>query len=225
MGNFGISKGLLFLVLLSCNELEDKPMNWELDYQPLEIGNFWEYEVEETIFFGEADAETSRFRYKDLITAVYINEAGERVFVLSRTKSFDHQNWMPEKTYTYKISKGVLIKNMDNHLLISFVFPPREGMVWDGNAYNSLPEDDFSMVYHPHYHDGGINYEHAVKVVQNEEDDLITVRDNRFEVFVKNIGMVESYYEVLTYCSRNDCLGKQLVDGGRRTHLRLINYG
>src|SRR5690606_1705846 len=103
---------------------------------------------------------------------------------------------------------------------IPFVFPPRDGKQWDGNAYNSLSEDEFQMAYHQDYSDGNVSYASAVKVAQHEEDDLITVRDNRFEVFVKHIGMVESYYEVLTYCSRTDCLGEQLIDGGRLTHLR-----
>ena len=225
MTNFDIKKVLILFVLLSCNELEETAMDLEMDYQPLVIGGFWEYAAEEAIFFGEGDAETHSFFFKDQVTSVYVNEVDESVFIISREKSFDRQNWTPEKNYTYRISEDALLKNMDNNTSIPFVFPPRDGKQWDGNAYNSLSEDEFQMVYHPEYSDGDVNYSAAVKVVQNEEDDLITVRDNRFEVFVKNIGMVESYYEVLTYCSRTDCLGQQLIDGGRLTHLRLINYG
>ncbi len=65
----------------------------------------------------------------------------------------------------------------------------------------------------------------AVKVIQSEEDDLITLRDQRYEVYLKGVGMTESYYEVLTYCSRNDCLGEQIIDSGRLVRLELIKHG
>ena len=44
------------------------------------------------------------------------------------------------------------------------------------------------------------------------------------ESYEKGIGMVELYYEVLTYCSRNDCLGEQLIDSGSKIHMKLLNY-
>ncbi len=216
---------LILFLLVSCNGYEETAVDLEADYQPLEIGKFWEYEVEETVFFGEGDAETEIYFYKDQIMSVYVNEVGEPVFVATREKSFDRQTWASEKKYTYRISKGALLKSMDNETYIPFVFPPGEGKQWDANAYSSLSEDKFQMVYHADFVNGSGYHGPAFKVVQNEEDDLITLRDNRFEVFVKNIGMVESYYEVLTYCSRTDCLGQQLIDSGRFTRLRLINHG
>ena len=37
--------------------------------------------------------------------------------------------------------------------------------------------------------------------------------------------MTEKYEEVLTYCSRNDCLGDELIDGGSQVFMKLIEYG
>jgi hypothetical protein len=61
-------------------------------------------------------------------------------------------------------------------------------------------------------------------VNQEKFDDKITNRDIRYEVFGKGIGLVEKYDEVITYCSRNNCLGQQLINGGRKTHLKLVGY-
>jgi len=215
----------LLVVLVSCSELDEDTMELQLEYQPLQIGSFWEYHVEETMYFGESDLETSHYFYRDEITSDYRNDEGERVFFCQRWKSSDQQTWQQEKTFTYRISRGALLKTMDNQTFVSFVFPPVNDKSWNGNNYNSLQEDFYSMNLMEKYILGNWEFKSAAKVVQNEEDDLITFRDNRYEVFVKGVGLVESYYEVLTYCSRIDCLSQQIIDSGRFAHLKLINNG
>src|SRR5690606_3723394 len=125
--------------------------------------------------------------FKDHVAEIYFNELGNSVYVISREKSLDRQHWVPEKNYTYRISEKALLRNMDNQTTIPFVFPPKDGRQWDGNAYNSASDDEFQMVYHPAYSLGERDYGAALQVVQNEEDDFITARDKRFEVFVKHI--------------------------------------
>lgn len=215
----------LILLLISCNGLEEARIDPEFDYQPLKVGNFWEYQVVETNYFGESDAETQYFFIKDIITSHYLNEVGEQVFMVDRQKSPDQQNWEQEKAFTYRISKGALLRSLDNETTIPLIFPPTEGKIWDANAYNSQPENNYFIELLINYHLESWEGSISAKVVQSEEDDLITLRDHRYEVFVRGVGLVESYYEVLTYCSRNDCLGKQIIDSGRFVHLELINNG
>lgn len=216
---------ILFFLLFSCSKLEEAAIDPGLDYQPLKVGYFWEYQVEETFYFGESDAEATSFFYRDEITSRYTNHSGEQVFMIKRQKSSDQQNWQQEKAFSYRLSNGTLIRNMDNESTALFVFPPANGLEWDSNIYNTLPEDMYVMEIMNKHSIGDLEYTSAVKVMQNEEDDRITFRDRRYEVFVKGTGLVESYYEVLTYCSRNDCLGDQIIDSGRYTHLKLITNG
>jgi hypothetical protein len=67
--------------------------------------------------------------------------------------------------------------------------------------------------------------DHILRVNQEESDDEITYRDIRYEVFEKGVGMIEKYDEVLTYCSRNECLGDKLIDSGSEVHMKLVEYG
>ncbi len=220
------NKGLiLFSLLVSCSNLEEPAIDPGLDYQPLQIGNFWEYHVVETLYFGESDAETIHYFYKDLITSDYFNEAGEQVFTVQRKKSFDLENWQQEKLFTYSIRKGALLKTLDNHTTIPLIFPPKNGEAWNANIYNNQPENTYVINVEENYNMGDWESTSAVKVVQSEEDDLITLRDHRYEVYIKGVGLVESYFEVLTYCSRNDCLGEQIIEAGRFVRLELINNG
>ena len=217
----------IFLTSLtvSCQEVEETPGDLGFDYQPLALGKFWVYSVTETVYFGESDAETSHYYYKDQIQSDYFNEEGEQVFLFVREKSTDRQTWLPEQTYTMKISKGSLIRFQDNRYLVALVFPPSATKKWNGNVLNMDQEEEFRFQMLTQYQLEDSLYNDVVKVVQQEEDDRIILRDNRYEVYAREVGLLESYYEVLNYCARNDCLGQEIIESGRFSHLKLIQYG
>jgi len=210
--------------LSSCQKTEDIPLLSGLEYQPLELGLRWVYQVSETIYFGENDTERSEFFFRDHIIESFDNQTGIRSYIVQRTKSFDRANWQSHITYTMRIDNGFLVRNVNNEVLLPLQLPPQVGRTWNGNLFNTNREDLFSVEFINRHNVGQLIFNNVVMVNQSEEDDLITVRDNRYEVFAQNVGMVESYYEVLSYCSRNDCLGEQRIESGRLTHIKLLSY-
>ncbi len=210
----------------ACNEEIEAP-NSELehDYQPLAIGNFWIYQVEETIYYGENDAEDSQFFYRDLVRTFYINAENEVTYVIARSKSEDRLTWTPELEYSMVYRDQILLRTIDNTPLAALVFPPKQGKVWNGKVYQAEGVDDFEIDQIGTSSIPGFENITVARVNQEDLDDKITVRDIRFEIFGKGIGLMEKYDEVLTYCSRNDCLGNQLIDSGSKTHLTLVEYG
>ncbi|GAB3657646.1 hypothetical protein GCM10028791_30240 [Echinicola sediminis] len=216
---------IILLALLGCSSPESDPVDLAYDYVPLAQNRFWVYEVDETIYFGESDKVTTHFFYRDVVTSSFFDNEGDLVYLIVRTKSLNQNEWDNHSVYTLQIKSQALIRSVENQKNIPLVFPPKDQVSWDGNAYNSQQEDNYQLEYIQAYEVGSKTYQGTVKVVQEEDDDLITIRDKRFEVFARGVGMIEQYYEVLTYCSRNDCLGEQIIDSGRFTHLRLINNG
>ncbi|MFN3801466.1 hypothetical protein [Belliella pelovolcani] len=212
-------------LVLGCREVEDPTRDLGFDFQPLEIGNFWEYVVEETIVFGENDSETSNFFIRDKVDYSYRNEAGEIVYVILREKGTSRNNYISDGNYALFIRNNALVRMQNNERVVMLAFPPRLGRSWDGRVYSSNQSEQFEIDLLGGYALDDRNYTQAVRVLQEDDDDLITFRDKRYDVYVKGIGQIEHYYEVLTYCSRNDCLGQQLVDSGRKTHMKVINYG
>ncbi|GAB3225683.1 hypothetical protein GCM10027454_22450 [Algoriphagus aestuariicola] len=217
---------MLCFFLAACSE-EIEPPNPELghDYQPLVVGIFWIYQVEETIYYGENDSEDSQFFYRDLIRSSYLNAENEVVYIVARFKSPDRMDWSFELEYSMVYRDQALLRTVQNTPLVALVFPPEQGKVWNGKIYQVEGNDDFEIVQVGTSSIPGFETVEIVKVRQEELDDNITIRDIRYEVFGKGIGLVEKYDEVLTYCSRNDCLGDQLIDGGSKTHLTLVEYG
>ncbi|SDA87936.1 hypothetical protein SAMN03080617_03020 [Algoriphagus alkaliphilus] len=219
----------LFIFLLfgvACEEnIETPNLDLELEYQPLEIGKFWIYGVDETIFFGENDSETEQYFYRDRIRSRYLNEQNEFNYIVERSKSQNRSNWVFELEYTMIHRNKVLLRTINNQPLVALVFPPILGKNWNGKIYQAEGKDEFEIVDAGVGNLPGFEGVPLVRVNQENLDDKITIRDVRYEIFGKEIGLLEKYDEVLTYCSRNDCLGKQLIDSGKKTHLKLLEYG
>ena len=171
--------------------------------------------MDQTIYFGENDSEQEFFFYRDRIRSFYINAEGEQVFIVNRSKSSDQSNWNSIVEYTLIQRDFSLVRTIENQSLVTLVFPPEDGTVWDGNIFRDDVEDDFEL----------INSGNSIRVNQEDSDDEVTYRDIRYELYELSIGLVEKYDEVLTYCSRNDCLGDMLIDSGYKVHMKLTGYG
>ena len=107
--------------LFSCREMDDMNVDLGLDYQPLETGMFWEYEVDETIVFGENDSEEFVYFFRDVIDYSYINEAGEEVYVVMREKSPDRVEWLIEGNFSLLIRNKTLVRMQENEIVVTFV--------------------------------------------------------------------------------------------------------
>ena len=215
---FGIALILVLGIFLSaCEEISENPnLDFQLNFQPLELGNFWVYRVEETIYFGENDSESSTYFLRDRVRSSYVNEANELIYILERQKSKDQNSWTTLKDYTLFFRENTLIRTIDNQAVVALIFPPKLGKVWNGKRYQAGEEDEFEI----ETLEGDL-----LKIRQEDFEDKVTLRDKRYEIFEKGIGLTEKYEEVVTYCSRTDCLGNQLIDGGRKVTLTLVSHG
>ncbi|MDN3203591.1 hypothetical protein [Algoriphagus sediminis] len=215
----------LAIFLFSCDREIEDPIPLGFEYQPLEVGLFWVYEVNQTIYFGENDFESESFFYRDEVRTFFLNEERESVFVVDRFKSIDQSNWVRESSFTRHIKDFSFLENRQNQISVNLVFPPSQGTSWDANIYTNQAKDDFEYVSSISFEQGERSEADLLRVLQNEDDDEITFRDNRYEIYARDIGLVEKYFEVVTYCSRNDCLGDQLIDSGKISFMKLVDYG
>jgi len=211
--------------LLSCKEeIEPVQIDNGKDFQPLVLGNSWIYEVDEILYFGENDSETSKFFYRDRLRSSYLNAEKDLVFIVERTKSSDRKTWTKQSEYTLQVRNNALIRTVNNVAVIALNFPPELGKKWNGNAFRAMDEDQFEIDSVATAVLEGKTQIQLAKVNQEKLDDKVTQRDNRYEIYERGIGLVEKYDEVLTYCSRNNCLGLQLINGGYRVKMKLVDY-
>ncbi len=216
---------LLGIFAMGCEVLREEPPIITSTYYPLAMGNFWEYQVDNTRYFGEEDFETTKFFYRDEIVDQYLNTDNDLVYRVRRQYSEDRNRWSDEKSYTLTFSNSRIIRHDNNLQEIVLSYPVAANHEWNGNAYNSRPANNFFIERMGDYLVENNYFSETITVRQSEEDDQITLRDIRYEVYGKEVGLIESYYEVFSYCSRNECLGEQIIQEGRFTHLKLITYG
>jgi hypothetical protein len=222
---YPLSLLILFTMLMACKE-ETEPVLTDLgfDFKPLALGNIWIYEVDETIHYGENDFEISSFFYQDRIRGSYLNEEKDIVFIVERLKSTDRKVWTKELDYTLQNRNGSLLRTINNQIIVALSLPPDMGKKWDGNAFRAARKDEFEIDSVSTQVVEGKARIQGLRVTQEKLDDKVTQRDNRYEIYQRSVGMVEKYDEVLTYCSRNNCLGQQLIDGGYKIKMKLIDY-
>lgn len=216
---------LFMFSLWSCEEDREIPESLTSGFLPLNLGQYWTYEVVERVYFGENDFEEREFYYRDRISRQFVNEINELVHVVNRERSENLQEWENELAYTLNFSRNRIIRTINNKPVIPLVYPVQVFQQWDANVMNSSLPEVFTIEEMGGYVVGNRAFGSAALVRQSEEDDLITLRDNRFEVFAEGVGMIESYYEVFAYCSRSDCLGEQIIQSGRFKQMKLIANG
>ncbi|EON76715.1 hypothetical protein ADIS_2774 [Lunatimonas lonarensis] len=214
------------LLSISCDWTEresPEPMNPR--FSPLQVGRFWVYEVEQREYFGEADFEDSHFFYRDQITEELTNAQGQPVYRVVRQRSVDRQQWDNELAYSLRMDESRLVRWMNNSQHILLIYPVQPLRQWDANLFNPTGPEIFAIERIGSHAMGERVFPSAVLVRHMEDDDFITFRDNRYEVYAENVGLVESYSEVFTYCSRSACLGQQIIQAGRFIHLKLSTHG
>lgn len=213
------------VTLASCEEeIEPIQVANEKDFQPLVLGNFWVYEVDEMIYFGENDAESSKFFYRDRVRSSYVNAEREIVFIVERSKSTDRKIWSKVLEYTLQMKDNALVRTVNNQAVVTLNFPLELGKKWNGNAYRANEADEFEIDSVATEATEGKTRIQVARVNQEELDDKITQRDIRYEIYERGIGLLEKYDEVLTYCSRNNCLGLEVINGGFRIKMKLVEY-
>jgi hypothetical protein len=213
---------IIFNACISYEEIEQVDAR---DYQPLHVGNFWYYQVNEEFTVRPNEQIKNAYLIKDIIGYSYKDAENNEVFVLERFKVYSDTTEELQSTYSLKVKNNHLIQNFNNTWTVLLKVPPIVGVTWDAMIYAAVPKDLYQIKSLGAYKLGDRKFEETVFVEQQNEDDKITVVDKRYLIFARGVGLVEQYAQVQKYCSRNDCLGKHVIESGSITHLKLIRYG
>jgi hypothetical protein len=218
---------LLLLLVAACHSDEFTPPGTGLDYFPLETGLYQIYKVDETIYSEVTGTKTESYQIKVEVTDSFPNAEGNYTYVLSRTKRFDDNSpWVDLDTWSARIDGHQVIVNEGNVPIVKFIVPARKGNVWDGNKFNNLDEDEFEVItVDQAFQAGGISFDKTLKVLQENNDDIIVSQDIREEVYARGAGLVLKSTKQVSFCTDDDCRGQQKIKSGRVFKQEIIDYG
>lgn len=217
---------LIGIILVCCTDERYSPPDDGADFYPLQVGNFHIYRVAERNF--SQGSETQReYQLKTEVVDSFPSSESEFTFVINRfTRSEDSDPWHILDTWSVRKTRNRLIMTEGNLQVVTFRFPPKKGLSWDGNEFNSLPADEFEISdLQSSFQQQGMTFGETASVTQENNDDRIVFYDLREERYASGVGLIYRKIHQLEYCTLDPCLGQQQVESGIEYVQELIAYG
>lgn len=224
---------LAFLALACGNseELETIPavgLETGKSYFFLEEGQFREYDVYEIRYLAVNISDTFQYQLREEVKEAFMSEGVTSNIIHRLRRENETESWELDSVWAARIETDRAISVENNVPIVKMVFPTVEERKWNGNAFNIREEDEFRVItFDPAQNEENntsfqvpisgraISFSEVMVIEQHNDEDLITFRDNRVEVYKDSVGLVFKQYDVVKICSRSDCLGQEIIESGR----------
>jgi hypothetical protein len=218
----------MFLMLFAACEGDERvDLNTGSAYFPLQTGAFQVYRVEETHYSASEDPlETS---YELMAEVVDSFPSGEEqvTFVIHRSvRANDSEDWGAFDTWSVRKDRNGVVVSEGNTPYVKMKFPLTTENAWDGNAFNTLGEDEYRLTgFGQPFELDGLEFRNTITIEQEYNDDRIVFRDERKEIYAYDAGLVYKELIQLNYCTGDACLGQQRIDHGLEMKMVIRDYG
>lgn len=216
----------------SCNdEIEDNPADIEAGtlyrYFPLDSGSYIVYQVDSIIHRYEDDqydnpdslVDTFHYEVKEVVDSSFIDGEGDVAWRIARYyRGNNTEPWNFTTLWTAKRTSQSAQKVEENIRFIKLSFPIQTHTSWNGNLYNFLPEEDYSVDEANVPIDiGGFNFDSSVTVIELADSNAL------HKIFKKE---KYAYRLGLVYRQRDSLNLTQLgnITNGVEFHQSLIDY-
>lgn len=219
--------GLIATLWISCSEKAISPDNNRLglEYFPLEIGQYRIYDVDE-ILYSISSFDTLKYELKETVVSSFENAEGGTTYTIHREKrNTGQETWKLDSVWSARKTNALAVSVENNISFVKMVFPVKNDLRWDGNVMNSLAEKQY--VYDMNLEKMTFSeqeFSDLVKVIQSDVEENIVNRDERHEIYAKEVGLVEKYGMSLMYCTV-DCPSQKTIVSGRFIQQTLTSYG
>lgn len=224
---FFLAFGLLAsLLLAACKQTpDDYSIEQGLEYFPLEVGKFIEYQVDSTIFDPTGDTAvffSTTFVKEEIIDTLSDNNGNTLYKIEHFERAADTLPWTIRKVLTESIQGNQAIRTEDNLRFIKLVFPVKKSKSWDGNIhFNSglivtVAGETLEMFKGWSYRVNTVNEPASIGTFQFDETTTVREADteNLIELrrstatYAKGVGLVYREVWILDTQCIDDCIGK-----------------
>lgn len=224
--------GAILILIIGCSESKIDPSNNQLglEYFPLETGQFRIYDAQE-ILFTVLGSDTTNFQLKESVVDSFTNVENSFTYIIHReTRLNETEVWQLDSVWTARRTANFAIMVENNRSIVKLVFPIEHGTQWDGNELNGLNEKLFT--YDLNIADTTLSenqFSNLSKVIQSDIPENIVNRDERYEIYAENVGLIIKNSINLEFCqSKPDetpCPATKSIESGRIFIATLTSYG
>jgi len=215
----------LAIVSVSCNSTNDPvPLN-SSEYFPLSKNFYQVYDVNE-IRYHQNVAETLAYELKTVVVDSFLTAGSDYEYVIYRSKrEIGETDWTFLDTWSARVNNREAVVNEQNIAYLKIKLPIFAGTAWNGNAYNTLDEDEYELenVGRPDTVNG-TPYSDCITVNQSDNEDPIVFFDVRKEIYARYVGMLYKEITQLHYDTKDHYL-EQYVESGLIYKQAIKAYG
>ena len=199
---FGLMCGAIIVLILSCQKDQPIPkaINYGYNYFPNVVGHYVIYNVDSIIrntYHANADTEY-KYQIKEEIDSIYQDGSGRPTQRIVRYRRFDTTKaWIIEKVWSANLTSADAERVEDNIRYVRLVFPVQLNVTWNGNAYNTIPDNDgssyqYTSVDQP-FTIGNNTFDSTLIVIEDSTQNPI---EHKFymERYARNIGRIYRKY-------------------------------
>lgn len=218
----------LIVILISCllyacdnvNSNLPPPQDGGKFFYP-NVGQSVIYDVEDTQYELTGKFMVKTYQLKEINVLVFRDLDGKEAFKIERyRRENETQKWMIDSVFMAKKEIDKALKSENNVTYVKIYFPIKEGLKWNGNAYNSFGNDTYELKkINQSFQTNGQKFENTFSVVQQNDSTLVDLK-RRIEVYAENIGMIYQEKTSVLYCNTGNCLGKGKIDFGTKHTLK-----
>ena len=218
----------LIVILISCLLFACDNVNSNLP-PPQDGGKFFYPNVGQSVIYDVEDIQyelTGKFmvktyQLKEINVLAFKDLEGKEAFKIERyRRENETQKWMIDSVFMAKKEIDKALKSENNVTYVKIYFPIKEGLKWNGNAYNSFGNDTYELKkINQSFQTNGQKFENTFSVVQQNDSTLVDLK-RRIEVYAENIGMIYQEKTSVLYCNTSNCLGKGKIDFGTKHTLK-----
>lgn len=216
---------ILLIAYYSCKRDTIKPLDVGYGYFPTNVGHWVLYQVDSTHYDSFSHGKATHFHYqiKELIQSTFLDLSNRTTQRIERYETMDTIPTFLKDVWVSNLTNIDAEKVEENIRYIKLVFPVTGNQTWNGNAYNTLGEQDYqySNVNVP-YTINGLSFDSTVNVIQGNDSNLVAVQ-NESEMYAKHVGLIYKRFrnvEKLPDTSRVDS-----VLGGVDYTYKIISFG
>ena len=212
---------LALLVAFGCKK-KNEHFNMHHDYFGNEQGRYVIYNAKEINHLGPDSNIVTIYQLKTVIgDTVHDNAGNVGNKFLRYVRTAGSSDWTLKDVWFIDIVNNQAILVEENEKAVKLVFAPTETKEWNLNAYNTLePTQCYYEDIHSPYSIGGFQLDSTLRVVQDDQFNLISLR-RKYEIYAKNIGLVKKHYQHLNI--NNFDVTKP--SSGKELFLDMIDHG
>lgn len=224
---------VVLAVVYACGNAADEAPEPPLDpdlgksYFFLKEGKYREYNVLEIRYYAVDISDTFQYQLREEVGDPFTNNTGKTSYFINRYIRNDQaQPWELDSVWTARIDGDKAISVENNVPLVKMVFPVDTTKRWDGNLLNSREVVTQKYLNFNSNFTVGLNtFLETSEIEINNDEDGITFRDIRKEVYRDSIGLIYKLYDQVKICSRPECIGQELIESGRFYREELYAHG